>query len=140
MFWCKSLTDIQRQKNIDIYFCGLGFQALCFFSQFYLAGVRLINIYIKIISHWKSKNSGGGAGRMYLGSPTINHCIYCCTVLLCSSTSFGETTIQVLCLIFNWVVCFLFLSFENSFHVMKANFYHTCVLKIFPPSQWLVFS
>ena len=98
MFWCKSLTDIQRQKNIDIYFCGLGFQALCFFSQFYLAGVRLMNIYIKIISHWKSKNSGGGAGRMYLGSPTINHCIYCCTVLLCSSTSFGETTIQTFAL------------------------------------------
>ena len=35
---------------------------------------------------------------MYLGSPTINHCIYCCTVLLCSSTSFGETTIQTFAL------------------------------------------
>lgn len=39
---------------------------------------------------------GGGPAeaRVYLWSPTGNHCIYCCVVLLCSSASFGETNIQ----------------------------------------------
>ena len=59
-------------------------------------------------------------------------CLLCCLYILWRG-------VQIICLVLNWVVCFLVLNFESSLCILDQVLCWKCVLQIFLPVCGLFF-